>query len=139
MTQNDVAEFRKELKRLFVGYRRNVQAEKQDTVREEISLYFEMMQQDFSLNDVRRSVDYLLKHHVGFYPTIADFFNALKVIRKRDAKIMAGIVSERAELEYKESLKPIDPEEQKKRMAPLNELLQAIETQLQTVPHEEKK
>jgi hypothetical protein len=130
MTQNDVAEFRKELKRLFVGYRRNVQAEKQDTVREEISLYFEMMQQAFSLNDVRRSVDYLLKHHVGFYPTIADFFNALKVIRKRDAQIKAGKASERMALEYKESLKPVSEVECQQRIANIDNLLKALEGQM---------
>ena len=130
MTQNDVAEFRKELKRLFVGYRRNVQAEKQDTVREEISLYFEMMQQAFSLNDVRRSVDYLLKHHAGFYPTIADFFNALKVIRKRDAQIKAGKASERMALEYKESLKPVSELECQQRIANIDNLLKALEGQM---------
>lgn len=125
MTENDLTAFSAELKKLFIAFHRNMEG-KENIVKQEVYLYFETMQKAFSIHDVKRTVKYLLIHHTGFYPTIADFFNALKIIRKHDAQIRAGQASDKAVLEYKESLKPFSPTELKERIAVVDEVLKLI-------------
>ena len=129
MTNQDLADFSKEMKKVFIAFHRNFEG-KENIVKEEVFIYFDTMKKAFSLHDVQRTVKYLLIHHTGFYPTIADFFNALKVIRKRDAQIKAGKASEQAALEYKQSLLPYSPDDLKGRIAAVDEVLKMIEDKI---------
>lgn len=129
MTEQDLSAFSAEMKKMFIAFHRSFEG-KENIVKQEVFLYFETMKKAFTLHDVQRTVKYLLIHHTGFYPTIADFFNALKVIKKRDAQIKAGQASEQAVIEYKQSLLPCKPDELKGRIAVVDEVLKMIEGQM---------